>query len=59
MAGKGDTPRAVDGEKFRKNFDLIFPSKKSCPFTKVDDIRPQMTKKPSTPAAVTDDGHES
>jgi len=58
MAGKGDTPRAVNGEKFRKNFDLIFPEKKSCPFTKVDDIRPQMTK-PSTPAAVTDDGHES
>jgi hypothetical protein len=57
MAGKGDTPRAVDGEKFRKNFDLIFPSKKSCRFTKVHDIRPQMTK-PSTPAAVTDDGHE-
>ena len=58
MAGKGDTPRAVDGEKFRKNFDLIFPSKKSCFFTTVDDTLPQMTNKPSTPAAVADDGYE-
>ena len=58
MAGKGDTPRRVDGEKFRKNFDLIFSQKKSCPFTKLDDIRPQMTK-PSTPAVTADDGHES
>lgn len=23
-AGKGDTPRPVDGEKYRDNFDLIF-----------------------------------
>lgn len=59
MAGKGDTPRAVNGPKYRANFDAIFSEKKSCPFTKLDDIRPQMTKKPSTPAAVTDDGHES
>ena len=26
-AGKGDTPRPVDGEKFRKNYDKIFPPK--------------------------------
>ena len=24
-AGKGDTPRAVNGEVFRRNFDSIFP----------------------------------
>jgi hypothetical protein len=27
MAGKGDTPRPVDGETFRRNYDMIFPSK--------------------------------
>ena len=58
MAGKGDAPRKVDGEKFRKNFDLIFSQKKPCYFTTVDDTLRQVTK-PSTPAAVTDDGHES
>ncbi len=59
MAGKGDTPRRVDGEKFRKNFDLIFSQKKPCYFTTVDDTLRQMTKKPSTPAVTADDGHES
>ena len=58
MAGKGDTPRKVDGEKFRKNFDLIFSQKKPCYFTTVDDTLRQMTK-PSTPAVTADDGHES
>ena len=58
MAGKGDTPRMVDGEKFRKNFDLIFSQKKPCYFTTVDDTLRQMTK-PSTPAVTADDGHES
>lgn len=24
MAGKGDTPRAVNGEAYRRNFDAIF-----------------------------------
>jgi hypothetical protein len=27
MAGKGDRPRPVDGETFRRNYDMIFPSK--------------------------------
>ena len=27
-AGKGDTPRAVDGAKYRANFDRIFSPKK-------------------------------
>lgn len=26
-AGKGDKPRPVDGEKYRKNYDLIFRKK--------------------------------
>ena len=59
-AGKGDSPRAVDGEKYRANFDLIFPIKKPCPLEKVSDICQQTTTddQPSTPAAVTtDDGH--
>ena len=56
-AGKGDSPRAVDGKKYRENFDRIFPQKNSCRFTKVHDIRPQLTK-PSTPAVPADDGHE-
>lgn len=59
-AGKGDSPRPVDGPKYRQNFDAIFPEKKSCSAAKVADIRQQMTTEPSTPAAVTtDDGHES
>ena len=58
MAGKGDAPRPVNGPKYRANFDAIFPEKKSCYFTKLDDIRPQMTKQPSTPAVPADDGHE-
>ena len=28
MAGKGDRPRKVDGEKFRANYDAIFRKKK-------------------------------
>jgi len=27
MAGKGDTPRKVDGKKFRENYDRIFRNK--------------------------------
>jgi len=30
-AGKGDTPRPVNGEKFRKNYDKIFPRKRKKP----------------------------
>ena len=58
MAGKGDAPRPVNGPKYRAHFDAIFPEKKSCPFTKVADIRQQMTTEPSTPAVPADDGHE-
>jgi len=28
MAGKGDTPRKVNGEKYRKNYAAIFAKKK-------------------------------
>ena len=56
-AGKGDSPRPVDGPKYRANFDLIFPENKSCLREKVADIRQQMTTDaPSTPAQP-DDGH--
>ena len=27
-AGKGDTPRKVNGDKYRKNYDRIFKGKK-------------------------------
>jgi hypothetical protein len=27
MAGKGDTPRKVDGDKYRYNYDMIFVTK--------------------------------
>jgi hypothetical protein len=27
MAGKGDTPRPVNGERYRYNYDLIFVTK--------------------------------
>jgi len=27
-AGKGDTPRKVDGDKYRKNYEAIFAKKK-------------------------------
>ena len=63
MAGKGDSPRAVNGPKYRENFDLIFPENKSCTSQKVWDVCPQTTTDahtPSTPAhAVTDDGNET
>jgi hypothetical protein len=59
MAGKGDTPRAVNGSKYRANFDLIFPKKKSCSAAEVADICQQMTTEPSTPAVSADDGHEA
>lgn len=29
MAGKGDTPRPVDGEKFRENYEAIFLKKEN------------------------------
>lgn len=31
-AGKGDTPRPVNGDKFRENFDAIFPPKVKRPY---------------------------
>jgi hypothetical protein len=31
MAGKGDSPRPVDGEKYRQNYDKIFPPKREKP----------------------------
>ena len=59
MAGKGDAPRPVNGPNFRKNFDMIFPSKKSCRFLPAAHSCPQTTTddQPSTPAVTTDDGH--
>jgi hypothetical protein len=27
MAGKGDTPRPVNGDKYRHNYDIIFVTK--------------------------------
>lgn len=30
MAGKGDTPRPVNGPKYRENFEIIFPQKSPC-----------------------------
>lgn len=59
MAGKGDSPRAVNGPKYRENFDLIFPQNNACAPVSVCDTCQQMTTEPSTPAVVTDDGHES
>ena len=32
MAGKGDTPRAVNGEVFRRNFEMIFLTKTKRPY---------------------------
>lgn len=48
-AGKGDTPRAVNGEVFRRNYDRIFSAKKVLRDTTVYHRLPQMTK-PPTPA---------
>ena len=31
-AGKGDTPRAVNGEAYRRNFEMIFPTKTKSPY---------------------------
>ena len=31
MAGKGDTPRAVNGDRFRRNFEMVFPTKTKRP----------------------------
>lgn len=31
-AGKGDTPRAVNGEVYRRNFEMIFPTKTKRPY---------------------------
>jgi hypothetical protein len=31
MAGKGDTPRAVNGSTYRRNFEMIFPNKTKRP----------------------------
>lgn len=31
-AGKGDAPRPVNGDKFRENFDAIFPPKVKRPY---------------------------
>lgn len=63
MAGKGDTPRPVNGPKYRENFDLIFPQNNACAPAPVCDILQQTTtdaNTPSTPAhEVTDDGDES
>ena len=60
-AGKGDSPRAVDGEKYRVNFDLIFPEKNPCPLEKVSDICQQTATDDHTPPTpvVRTDGHES
>jgi hypothetical protein len=33
-AGKGDTPRPVDGEKYRENYDRIFMKKQKCKIEK-------------------------
>ena len=40
MSGKGDTPRKVDGDKFRRNYDGIF--RKAKPF--VDQYHPDTVK---------------
>lgn len=31
-AGKGDSPRAVNGDAYRRNFEMIFPSKTKRPY---------------------------
>jgi hypothetical protein len=31
-AGKGDTPRAVNGDLYRRNFEMIFPNKTKRPY---------------------------
>ena len=32
MAGKGDTPRAVNGDVYRRNFEMVFPTKTKRPY---------------------------
>ena len=32
MAGKGDSPRAVNGDVYRRNFEMIFPSSTKRPY---------------------------
>ena len=31
-AGKGDSPRAVNGDVYRRNFEMIFPTKTKRPY---------------------------